>query len=94
MSFMTFVVFTWLLVVIMLTIVNEYYEFYPYSRTHFDSHLLHHANLLNQGQSSSSSSPYGNGDGGFGKNKQDGITILAYTAVLAAIIIPNMNQID
>ena len=89
---MTFVVFTWLLVVIMLTLVNEYYEFCPYSRTHFDSHLLHHANLLNQGQSSSS--PYGNGNGGFGKNKQDGIIILAYTAVLAAIIIPNVNQID
>ena len=91
MSFITFVVFTWLLVVIMLTLVNEYYEFYPYSRTHFDSHLLH-ANLLNKGQSSSS--PYGNGNGGYEKNKQDGITILAYTAVLAAIIIPNMNQID
>ncbi len=91
---MTFIVFTWLLVVIMLTLVNEYYEFYPYShsRAHFDSHLSHHANLLNQCQSSSS--PYGNGDGGCGKNKQDGITILAYTAVLAAIIIPNVNQID
>jgi hypothetical protein len=61
-------------------------------RTHFDSQLLHHANLLNQGQSSSS--PYGNGDGGYGKNKQDGIIILAYTAVLAAIIIPNINQIE
>lgn len=72
--------------------MNEYYEYYPYARAHFDSHLLHHANLLNQGQSSSS--PYGNGDGGFEKNKQDGITILAYTAVFAAIIIPNVNQID
>ena len=91
---MTFVIFTWLLAVIMFTLMNEYYEYYPYSRAHFDSYLLHHANLLNQGQPSSSSSPYGNGDGGFGKNKQDGITILAYTAVLAAIIIPNVNQID
>ena len=89
---MTVVVFTWLLVVIMLTLVNEYYEFYPYSRTHFDSHLLHDVNLLNKDQSSSS--PYGNGNSGYEKNKQDGITILAYTAVLAAIIIPNMNQID
>ena len=69
--------------------MNEYYT-YSYSHVHFDSHLLHHANLLNQGQPSSS--PYGNG--GFGKNKQDGITILAYTAVLAAIIIPNINQIE
>ncbi len=89
---MTFVVFTWLLVVIMLTLVNEYYEYYPYSRAHFDSHLLHDVNLLNKGQSSSS--PYGNGNSGYEKNKQDGINILAYTAVLAAIIIPNMNQID
>lgn len=70
--------------------MNEYYEYYPYSRAHFDSHLLHHANLLNQCQSSSS--PYGNG--GYEKNKQDGITILAYTAVLAAIIIPNINYIE
>lgn len=68
--------------------MNEYYEYYPYSRAHFDSHLLHE-NLLNQGQS-----PYRNGSSGYEKNKQDGITILAYTAVLAAIIIPNMNQID
>jgi hypothetical protein len=92
MSFMTFVIFTWLLAVIMLTLMNEYYEYYPYSRAHFDSHLLH-ANLLNKGQSSSH--PYGNGNIiGYEKNKQDGITILSYTAILAAIIIPNMNQID
>ena len=70
----------------------EYYEYYPYSRAHFDSHLLHDVNLLNKDQSSSS--PYGIGNSGYEKNKQDGITILAYTAVLAAIIIPNMNQID
>ena len=71
--------------------MNEYYEYYPYSRAHFDSHLLH-ANLLNKGQSSSH--PYGNGNICYEKNKQDGIIILSYTAVLAAIIIPNMNQID
>ncbi len=79
MSFMTFVIFAWLLAVIMLTLMNEYYEYYPYSRGHFDSHLLHHANLLNSG---------------YEKNKQDGITILAYTAVLAAVIIPNINQLE
>ena len=63
-------------------------EYYPYTRTHFDSHLLH-ANLLNKDQSSSI---YGNS--GYEKNKQDGVTILAYTAVLAAIIMPEINQID
>ena len=88
MSFMTAIIFTWLLVLIIFTLMNEYYEYYPYSSTHFDSHLLH-ANLLNQGQSSSI---YGNS--GYDKNKQDGVTILAYTAVLAAIIMPEINQFE
>ena len=109
MSFMTFVIFTSLLLIIIFTLMNEYYQHYTYSHTHSLNSL--NANLFNQRQSQSphsssrSSHERGCGEGPcddypyymINKKKEqekDGITILAYTAILAAIIMPNINQIE
>lgn len=83
MSFMTFIIFTWVLILIVFNLTNEYYQYYPYSHLH--SHSLN-TNLLSRGNNYSYTIN--------NKNEEDGIIIFAYTVILAAIIVPNINQIE
>ncbi len=73
MSFMTIVIFSWILFLIIFCIYNDLF-----------SSSIFHKNydvfyMIQQKQ---------------GEGEKDGPTILAYTAVIAAMIIPQIPQID
>lgn len=72
MSFMTFIIFSWILIVIILTV----YEFASIDTNNIDVVYMMNREKRQQG------------------DDDIGPIIFAYTAVIAAIVLPQMNQID
>jgi hypothetical protein len=72
MSFMTFIIFSWILIVIIFTV----YEFASIDTNNIDVVYMMNREKRQQG------------------DDDIGPIIFAYTAVIAAIVLPQMNQID
>lgn len=72
MSFMTFIIFSWILIVIIFTV----YKFASIDTNNIDVVYMMNREKRQQG------------------DDDIGPIIFAYTAVIAAIVLPQMNQID
>lgn len=76
MSFMTFIVFSWILFTVIYTIYGNYH-----SETAFENKFIKNTDIfytIKQGR----------------QENDDTLTICTYMAVIAAIIIPQIPQID